>query len=364
MFSDNNITSAQVTVIVPVYKAEGTVEATVKSICNQTHKNLEILLVDDGSPDNSGKICDRLALDDGRIKVIHKKNGGVSSARNEAVRQATSELLCFVDSDDEIEATMVEKLVKSQAETGAQLVVAGLTEYHKKLTKTVCEKAWLCDFSEASDEQIVDICGRQLMCFPVAKLFLKSVFTENNLSFKEKLVCGEDHLLVFQYLGCIEKILFVGEALYRYYCFNSNGATRFFPLSGQISIFNAKIEFVGKNATEQAYKEYCARYALTNLIARFRYLAKRSIKNYAELGEAYDAYWKYISPYSENTQVFGEENEKWFVANKDKLQNKKIKQLYAVARKETKKKSKKMRHLEEFMAMPLKEKIKFIKKKL
>ena len=115
-----------ISVIVPVYKAEGTVEATVKSICNQTHKNIEILLVDDGSPDNSGKLCDELALKDGRIKVIHKKNGGVSSARNEAVRQASSELLCFVDSDDEIEATTVEKLVKSQAETGAQLVVAGL----------------------------------------------------------------------------------------------------------------------------------------------------------------------------------------------------------------------------------------------
>lgn len=364
MLANNDVESAQVTVIVPVYKAEGTVEATVKSICNQTYKNLEILLVDDGSPDNSGKLCDELALKDGRIKVIHKKNGGVSSARNEAVRQASSELLCFVDSDDEIEATTVEKLVKSQAETGAQLVVADLTEYHKKLTRTVCEKEWLCDFSAASDEQITEICGKQLMCFPVNKLFLKSVFTENNLSFNEKLVCGEDHLLVFQYLGCIEKILFVDEALYRYYCFNSNGATRFFPLFGQIEIFKAKIEFVRKNATQQAYKEFCARYALTNLIARFRYLAKRSIKNYEELGEAYDAYWKYIAPFSENTQVFGEENEKWFSANKEKLQNKKIKQLYSVARKETKKKSKKLRHLEEFLSMPLKDKIKFIKKKL
>lgn len=364
MLSGNNITSAQVTVIVPVYKVEGTLETSVKSICNQTYKNLEILLVDDGSPDNCGKICDRLALEDGRIKVIHKKNGGVSSARNEGIRQATSELLCFVDSDDEIEATMIENLVSSQAESGAQLVIAGLTEYHRKLIKTVCEKEWLCDFSSASDEQIAEICGRQIMCFPVGKLFLKSVFADNDLSFNEKLVCGEDHLLVFQYLGCIEKILFVDKALYRYYCFNSNGAARFFPLFGQIEIFKAKIEFVRKNATEKAYKEYCARYALTNLIARFRYLAKRSIRNYDELGEAYEAYWKYISPHSENTQVFGEENEKWFIANKDNLQNKRIKKLYAVARKATKKKSKKMRYLEEFLAMPLKDKIKFIKKKL
>ncbi len=359
-----DIASAQVAVIVPVYNAEGTIEATVKSICNQTHKNLEILLVDDGSTDNSVKICDKLALEDSRIKVVHKKNGGVSSARNEGIRQAGSELLCFVDSDDEIEATMVEKLVKSQAETGAQLVVAGLTEYHKKLTRTVCEKEWLCDFSEASDERITEICGKSIMPFTHTKLFFKSVFTENNLSFNEKLVCGEDHLLVFHYLNCIEKILFVDESLYHYHCYNANGATRFFPLFGQIEIFKAKIEFVRKNATQQAYKEYCARYALTNLIARFRYLAKRSIKNYAELEEAYNAYWEYISPYTENTQVFGGENEKWFVANKEKLLNKKIKQLYSAARKETKKKSKKMRHIEEFFAMSFKEKIKYIKKKL
>ncbi len=364
MLLNNDDAFAQVTVIVPVYKSEGTVEATVKSICNQTHKNLEILLVDDGSPDNSGKICDKLALADSRIKVIHKKNGGVSSARNEGIRQAGSELLCFVDSDDEIETTMVERLVKSQAETGAKLVIAGLTEYYKKKTRTACEKEWLCDFSAASDEQIVEICGKYIMPFTHTKLFFKSVFTDNNLFFNEKLVCGEDHLLVFRYLGCIEKILFIDENLYRYYCFNSNAATRFFPLFGQIEIFKAKIEFVRKNATEQAYKEYCARYALTNLIARFRYLAKRSIKNYAELDEAYDAYWKYILPYSENTRIFGEENEKWFVANKNDLQNKKIKKLYAVARKETKKKSRKMRNLEEFFAMSLKEKIKFIKKKI
>ena len=127
----DNTKNIPVSVIVPVYKVEGTLKAAVKSIQAQTYKNLEIILVDDGSPDKSGEICDHLALGDNRIRVIHKKNGGVSSARNAGILEASSDFLCFVDSDDEIEPTMVEKLVEAQVHTGAQLVVAGVTEYFK-----------------------------------------------------------------------------------------------------------------------------------------------------------------------------------------------------------------------------------------
>ena len=190
-----------VSVIVPVYKAEGTIEAAVKSIQAQTYENLEIILVDDGSPDKSGQICDRLAQDDIRIKVIHKENGGVSSARNEGIRQATSDFLCFVDSDDEIEKTMVEKLLENQISTGAQLVVAGVTEYHKKLIKTNSEDECKIDFCEATNEQTISLCSKNIIIFTHSKLFVKNIFIDNNLQFKEGLVCGEDHLLIFQYLS-------------------------------------------------------------------------------------------------------------------------------------------------------------------
>ena len=86
--------------IVPVYKAENFLPKCIDSILNQTYKDFELILVNDGSPDKSGKICDKYSEKDNRIIVIHKKNGGVSSARNIGIENATGKYICFVDSDD------------------------------------------------------------------------------------------------------------------------------------------------------------------------------------------------------------------------------------------------------------------------
>ena len=364
MSMQNNSTKAYVSVIVPIYKAEGTLEAAVKSIQVQTYKNIEIILVDDGSPDNSGAICDRLAQDDRRIKVIHKQNGGVSSARNEGIFQATSDFLCFVDADDEIDPTMVEKLVKEQNETGAQLVTAGITEYHEKQIKNTVEKDCRIDFAVSLNEQVVGICSKYIMAFSTAKLFLRKILVENNLLFSKKLVLGEDHLLVFQYLYYCDKISFINEPLYRYYCFNSNGVARFFPLFGQMEIFKAKENFIRKNCSKEVANEYSAKNALRNLIARFNYLAKRSIKDYEELSNAYDFYWPYIVPFLERKEVFLEDDCIWLEKNKNQLNNKDIKAIYLCVRKGFVKKTKLRRNFEEFLEMPFKNKVEFIIKKI
>lgn len=99
-----------ISVIVPVYNVQKYVRKSVESILQQTYKNLEIILVDDGSTDESGKICDMLARSDNRVTVIHKKNGGLSDARNAGLDRATGELIGFVDSDDYIEKNMYEVL--------------------------------------------------------------------------------------------------------------------------------------------------------------------------------------------------------------------------------------------------------------
>ena len=89
-----------ISIIVPVYKAEKYLVQCVNSLLNQTYKNLEIILIDDGSPDNSGKMCDAFERNDQRIYVIHQTNRGVSAARNAGIRVATGEYICFVDADD------------------------------------------------------------------------------------------------------------------------------------------------------------------------------------------------------------------------------------------------------------------------
>lgn len=108
--NDFMLTSPLISVIVPVYKVEKYLVKCVDSIVNQTYKNLEIILVDDGSPDNCGKICDDYAAKDSRIKVIHKANGGLSDARNVAIDVASGDYITFIDSDDLINARYIETL--------------------------------------------------------------------------------------------------------------------------------------------------------------------------------------------------------------------------------------------------------------
>ena len=92
-----------ISIIIPVYNVEKYLKECVDSVRKQTYKNLEIILIDDGSKDNSGKLCDELAKEDNRIKVIHKENGGLSDARNVGIENATGEYIQFIDSDDFVE---------------------------------------------------------------------------------------------------------------------------------------------------------------------------------------------------------------------------------------------------------------------
>ena len=116
-------------VIVPVYKVEPYLDECIKSILGQTYTNFELILIDDGSPDHCPLICDRYAQIDHRIKVIHKANGGVTSARNEGVQNAVGEYLVFVDGDDFIGETLLEKLAAVIMEHPADLVAVGYTDY-------------------------------------------------------------------------------------------------------------------------------------------------------------------------------------------------------------------------------------------
>ncbi len=118
-----------VSVIVPVYKVEKYIHQCVDSIINQTYKNIEIILVDDGSPDNCGKICDEYAEKDSRIKVIHKENGGLSDARNAGVAVASAEWISFVDSDDIIHPQAIELLFSALKREKVDIATALMADF-------------------------------------------------------------------------------------------------------------------------------------------------------------------------------------------------------------------------------------------
>lgn len=121
----------KISVIVPIYKVEPYLRKCLDSIVNQTYKNLEIILVDDGSPDNCGMICDEYAERDNRIRVIHQKNGGVSSARNAGLKIASGDWIGWVDSDDWIESDMFAYLIENAQQYQTNIAVCSRCEHYK-----------------------------------------------------------------------------------------------------------------------------------------------------------------------------------------------------------------------------------------
>jgi glycosyltransferase involved in cell wall biosynthesis len=140
-----------VSVIVPVYNVEEYLDRCVESIINQTYQNIEIILVDDGSPDRCPQMCDAWAEKDNRIKVIHKKNAGLGMARNTGIEHALGEYICFFDSDDYIAVETIEKAYILAKEKCAEIVVFGTNSVDRNghITKQCIPESEKCHYTGA-----------------------------------------------------------------------------------------------------------------------------------------------------------------------------------------------------------------------
>lgn len=173
----------KISVIVPVYNAEQYLERCVKSIIDQTYKNLEIILVDDGSTDNSGKMCDELSQKDERIHVIHKENGGSSSARNIGIKKASGDCISFIDSDDYIEADMIETLYQKLKDNNADVAaisIAMVRENGKKINGTDTKETYIYEGNEIIKQLLLHDTIKNYSCDKLykKKLFEKVAFPE------------------------------------------------------------------------------------------------------------------------------------------------------------------------------------------
>ena len=209
-------TSALISVIVPVYNVEKYLDACVNSIVNQTYKELEIILVDDGSPDHSPEICDKWAKKDRRIKVIHQPNGGVSSARNAGLDSAKGDYIAFVDGDDYIDLDMYEILLREIVENGADaarcaIIRESANGYKEEWgnadspLKCVDHEQLCCDIGNANGILPVSPCN---------KLFKKKCIAgvRFNTSFKY----AEDVLFNFEVAQNIETMIYHDVCRYHY----------------------------------------------------------------------------------------------------------------------------------------------------
>lgn len=212
-----------ISIIVPVYNTEKYLRKCIESIINQTYKNIELILVNDGSTDNSGNICDEYAKTDSRIKVIHKENGGVSSARNTGLESAKGEWLVFVDGDDYISSDYCTVMLEKAKKNDAELVLCGYKRVYENKEELInCQEEK--QFNKR--EFLMKVLNVQnSMGFCHMKLISKK--TIKNVRLNEKLSIAEDALFSMQLSQNINKAIFVPKPLYNYR-FNNNSAVRKF----------------------------------------------------------------------------------------------------------------------------------------
>lgn len=205
-----------VTIIVPIYKVEAYLQKCIDSILNQTYKNLEIILVDDGSPDNCGHICDEYAKTDIRIKVIHKKNGGLSDARNAGLDIATGDYIYFIDSDDWIASNAIE-ILTSYIESNNEIdIVAGCAvDIHEENGK-ILETNYSIKLDTIQTLNKIEALKNNLLNGWAAwnKLYKKELFKEIRFP-KGKI--NEDEAVMLHIISLCEKIVLVGQPTYFYF---------------------------------------------------------------------------------------------------------------------------------------------------
>ena len=218
------MTKPLVTIIVPVYKVERYLSRCIESILGQTYSNFELILVDDGTPDRSGIICDRYAEKDFRIKVIHKENGGVSSARNAGIDVAQGEWITFVDSDDWVSENYLEVLLDPLSEGDYQLLVGSKENRGLTVTKSsaLIQKITIANLKRYED---IDVFNNVEFMETYIKLFLRSIIVKNSLRFSEGVSVAEDAIFVTKYLGFCQKIYLTGKTIYYYNRLNSLATT-------------------------------------------------------------------------------------------------------------------------------------------
>lgn len=234
----------RISVIIPVYKCGDYLENCVNSILNQTFSDYEIILVDDGSPDNSGKLCDELAEKNHNIIVLHQENQGQAAARNNGVKIARGKWLHFVDCDDTLHPQMLEALYNAVSENNVKLAVCSAVQGGKIPEDFNCEKEVKFNTIEATEDNILNLCRNQKYYYWVVwgKLIHKSIYEKYPLTEGR---IYEDNAVVCKWLYEAEKVALTDAELYFYYV-NTQGTTKRAFTEKQLDVlwaFKEQIDF-------------------------------------------------------------------------------------------------------------------------
>lgn len=275
----------KISVIVPVYNVQKYLNRCIESIINQTYTNIEIILVDDGSKDSSGKICDEYCLKDKRIKVIHKKNAGLGFARNTGLENASGEFVAFIDGDDSIKSDHLENMIKAIKKYNADTCIGGHTRVYEK---SQVERKNVCAGHVFSNEEVKkEILTRMVGSKPDGTdyiemsvcmvLLSKKVIDDNRLRFhSEREYISEDLIFDFDYYSKSKKVVIIDDVGYLYYDNGGSLTTKYNP-----NRFNQQ-KILTKEVIQRAQNlgiySACEQRILNTFISISRYSIKLEVK--------------------------------------------------------------------------------------
>lgn len=228
--------AVSISIIIPIYNAEAYLTDCLKSIQGQTFTDFEVLLVNDGSQDNSGKICDAFTKQDPRFHVIHKTNGGVSSARNAGLELANARWICFMDSDDKVTSNYLKDLYDARNEKENTLIIQGfltLLPDNTSINRNFSDE----QYDVNTIHKAFDLTNLNRLGFPFAKLFDIKIINQYHIRFIPEIHYWEDKMFLWEYMTHIHFLRTISGMNYHYYIRNNGN-----NLSSKISTYESEIK--------------------------------------------------------------------------------------------------------------------------
>ena len=234
----------QYSIIVPVYNVENVLPRCIESILTQTVRDFELILIDDGSPDNSGAICDTYAAKDDRIRVIHQVNAGVSNARNAGLNAARGKRIVFVDSDDYLDVTFLQEFSTSSAD----LIIGGYTLEGDGVKAPICRKYDAFEIAAITTDDVLHLFEINRLNYACTKCFNGDIIRQHGLKFNTNLSLAEDTLFVVQYVQYCSHIAQLENTSYHYVRYAHETL-------GSGNLVSARTINRTEDANEQIYKQ-------------------------------------------------------------------------------------------------------------
>ncbi|TDD75929.1 glycosyltransferase [Flavobacterium caseinilyticum] len=272
--------SQLISIVIPVYNVEEFFHQCVNSIISQSYTNIEIILVDDGSTDTSGKLCDEYSKLDSRIKVIHQKNAGLSAARNKGLELVTGDYIWFVDSDDWIAEDALKILNFELKKSKAEIVTFSNFQYIE--TSKTTKDNFINKKSELIDGKTFITSGYKLEIAPWIYVYQRDFLVKNNISFREDIKIHEDEFFLLDCFSKVNKIICIEDRLY-YHRIRANSLMRSNRIDDKVYSFSEAISLCVANKKKYLFNDFWSKKQFHYQLMFYSLYFKNNVANSKQL---------------------------------------------------------------------------------